>query len=537
MIDWSARADCNYAFDYEGIFADIREHKDKLIQEEFIEYKRKTYRSLILNDLYFIVQFVLEIPKANHPFVVQACRDIQEGPKDMTLDIYAREHFKSTIITISETIQHAMANPEDAQGIFSYIAPRAEDFLFSIKQTFEQRAILKFCFPDIVWQKPETEAPKWSLDSGLVLKRKTTRKEASISAHGLVEGLPTGFHFERRVYDDIITEDIADSPYMIETVKRKFDSSQNCGTDFGTHRVVGTPYAHNDPLDYVKRKLIPGDIEEKRLYILREKPATDDGTRTGKPVLLSEDYLNKLRATSTFDCQQLLNPTPADTRKLEGKYLQPIEPKFIPRNVVRFQIVDPAGDDKNKGKSDAWAAAIIAVEPHGDDLGMSKVFIEDMFIEPMREEEAPDRIARQHLSAKGIIQQVGVEKVALSTTEIHVSNALAKYHRYISVKNGSLVILTPAGRDKKKRIERALAWPLYNSKIFYSTAIPSHYIDRLKMEMDFHPKWHDDGMDMLAYLYDMIRDYKYGWNEEWEEDDEQKDNVIQMRETSNITGY
>jgi hypothetical protein len=525
LVDFTPNASCNYRNNYPAIFRDIA---DGVIPE------KGAWRSLILGDLFFIVMFVLEIPRVNHPFWVDACWDVETGPKDMTLDIWAREHGKSSIITIAETIQYALAHPEHAQGIFSYIRPRSKDFLFAIKSAFESKEILKQCFPDVVWQNPQSESPRWSLDDGLVLKRRTTRKEATISAHGLTEGLPTGFHFERRVYDDIVTEDIADSVDIIEKVKLKFDSSQNCGTDGGFQRVVGTPYSHNDPLDYIKRKVIFGDTDGRPLYCLRQKPATDDGTRTGKPVLLSEKYLNQLKSTSTFDCQQLLNPTPEDVRKLEGKYLMPIEPKMIPRNVYKFMVVDPAGDNTNASKGDAWAVGVIAVEPYGDDLGMSRIFIEDLVIQPMREEEAPETIARMYLKA-GLVQQVGVEKVALSTTEIHVSNALAKYHRYISQANGTLVILTPAGRDKKKRIERAIAWPLYNSKIFYSTEIASAYIDRLKMEMDYHPKWHDDGIDMLSYLYDMIRDYKFGWFEDYEEDERKVVGINDGR--SSYTGY
>ncbi|PIW33319.1 MAG: hypothetical protein COW28_04135, partial [bacterium (Candidatus Ratteibacteria) CG15_BIG_FIL_POST_REV_8_21_14_020_41_12] len=62
-------------------------------------------------------------------------------------------------------------------------------------------------FPDVVWRNPKRDAPLWSLDEGLVFKRKTNRKEPTISAWGLTEGMPTGLHFERRVYDDIVTED------------------------------------------------------------------------------------------------------------------------------------------------------------------------------------------------------------------------------------------------------------------------------------------------------------------------------------------
>ena len=52
-----------------------------------------------------------------------------------------------------------------------------------------------------------------------------------------------------------------------------------------------------------------------------------------------------------------------------------------------------------------------------------------------------------------------------------ISNA-SREGRYISVDNNTLVILRPSGRDKAHRIEAALAWPLFNSKIFISSAVP-----------------------------------------------------------------
>ena len=70
-------------------------------------------------------------------------------------------------------------------------------------------------------------------------------------------------------------------------------------------------------------------------------------------------------------------------------------------------------------------------------------------------------------------------------------------------------MLRPAGRNKKKFIESALAWPLNNSKLFYSSLVPSRYIDRLKQEMQNFPLWHDDCLNILAYLYDILRDYHF----------------------------
>lgn len=509
-LDWNPNPDCEYTHDYERIFHDIATGSLNRI---------RTYKNLILEDLYFIVQFVLaipphvdEIPFCNSKFVVEACKTIQNGPKDYTLDVWAREHFKSTIITIAETIQHALKYPDHSQAIFSYTSPVAKKFLFSIKEAFETKTILQECFPDIVWASPKSEAPIWSIDGGIILKRNTTRKEPTVSAWGLTEGMPTGLHFERRVYDDISTEDIATSYEMMEKVKLKFDSSQNLGTISGTHRVTGTYYDYNDPLMYIKDKVEMDEEDQSSkypTYTYREKPATDNGARSGKPVFLTQKRLNALKNTKTFDCQQLLNPSPEDVRKLSSKFLQLIDRKDIPKKLVKFLVVDPAGDNKD-GSGNSWAIGVVGFKPELDDLGLSECYIIDLLIAPLREEEAPDEIASM-FTLNGFIDKVGIEKVSQSSTELHVKNALAKKGRVINEESGRLVILRPAGRNKKKRISNYLAWPLYNSKIYINKSIRNVYIDRLKSEMDRFPAWEDDGIDMLSYSYEMASDYHDVW--------------------------
>lgn len=516
------RDDCPYRYDY-------RKVAEMIATKEVDEIN--ILRDLILNDLFFIVFFILKIPIANCPFVVKSCREVEDGPKDYTLDLWAREHFKSSIITLAETLQFSLANQNSVTGIFSYVRPVAKKFLFTLKETFQKENILSDCFPDVVWRNCEKEAPLWSLDEGLILRRDSNRKEPTISAWGLTEGMPIGMHFDRRVYDDISTEDMADSVDMMEKVKTKFDSSQNLGTFEGHHRVIGTYYHHVDPLTYIRGIKTP---EGSPRYFYRFKPGSDDGTATGRPVLVPQKRWDDLKLTRTFNCQQLLDPSPLSDMKLNPDFLLPIERRMIPKNLYRFLLVDQAGDLATaKARSgaglDSWAVGVLGVEPFTDDIGQSKVFIEDLWITPASESEATEQIVRMYLRA-GMIMGVGVERVGLSSTHSNVAKALQAVGRYVSFeKGGSGILLHPLGQGskgggwKKKMIESALAWPLNNGKIFYSSAVPMNYIERLKMEMRNFPVWHDDGMNMMAYLYSQIlKSMTFGMAEEESEAEKKK---------------
>ena len=485
------------------------------------------YRELIKNDLFFLLYFIVkpftdEASRAmvNHPFVVQACREVELGPKDFTLDVWARFHYKSSIITTAETIQYQLNNPEHATGIFSFKSSVAKDFLFSIKETFQRERILHDCFADVVWSNCEKEASLWSIDEGIVLKRKTNRREASISAHGLIEGMPTGLHFERRVYDDIVTKDLVKTVDMMEDVKEAYDTSQNLKTlTGGHHRVLGTYYHHNDPLIYVRDKK---DLEGNSRYTYRHKPATHDGTANGVPVLMTQESLDELKGDTSFNAQQLLNPTPDSEIALNPDFLREVEHKLIPRG-FKFMIIDQAGDEESSNskyrKSDPWAMGIFRVEPKRDkEIGQCRVFIEDLWIETANESEAIDQAVRMYLKA-GVVQKLGVEKVGMTTTHIHIANALKARGRHVTFgelkdRGKTGVLLRPSGRNKRKFIEAALSWPLNNSMWYYSKECPTPPIERLKMEMKNFPYWHDDALNICAYLYDIIQNYNFSMEDQ-----------------------
>jgi hypothetical protein len=500
-MDFTPIKGVNYKYNYTRIFEDIASKKvDEQKAHGWLKY-------LCLEDLWFMIYFILKVEPANHPWVVAACREVEDGPDDMTLELWAREHFKSTIFTIGETVQKMLKNPESRVGIFSHTKPNAKGFLRSIKILFESNQELKQLFPEILYENPHRDSPKWSEDDGLVLKRRGFYKESTIEANGLIEGMPVGKHYTDLVFDDIETQDVVATPEQIRKLKTMFDLAQNLGTQDSKQRVIGTTYHHQGVLMYVKEK---ADIHGKKIYNTRIKPATDDGTPSGKPVLLTQKKLDQLKSNEyVFACQQLLNPTPIGVRRFNSEDLKITKKEDIPSDLELFMTIDPAGDAFDKVRGDSWAVLLCGVDAEIDSLGASNVFVLDAMIDKMKPTEAIEEIVRMYLRG-GYIQKVGVEKVALSEVEIHVKKALEKAGRRISVEDKTLVILRPSGRSKNKRIEGALAWPFSNSKIHVSDNVPEKYIEIMKEEMDTYPySGKDDFLDGLAYLYDMIMDHTF----------------------------
>ncbi len=512
-MPFQKRSDCKYKYDYVALAKLIEESRSYTKEQRQAKpgiNELNLLRNAMQDDLWFIVYFVLKNPLANHPFIVEACREIEEETED-SLEVWARDHLKSTIITVARSCQKIFNDPEVRIGLFSAVRPLALAFLKVIRNVLESPFVTQ-CFPDVLYKDPYKEAEKWSeaVDGGLIVKRSGFYKEPTVSAWGLTEGMPTGFHLTDLIYDDIVVHDMQ-SPEIMQKVKDNFDISENLGTRDRRLTVVGTFYNHDDPLVYISAKSDP--ITGKKLFKTRKKAATENGELNGRSMFLPEATLAKKRASNLFFfyCQQLLDPTPRGARKLDRNRLIKVSKADLPNKLYKFMLIDGAGNEKRRDgrAADAWALGIVGVEPFRGDDGASDIYILDLCIEEMDLIEASQTAVDMYIKA-GRILKLAIEKVGISTTEIHIANALKAKGKYLSEDRGNLQILRPAGRQKHYRIESNLSWPLQNSKIHYLDTIPSAFIERLMLEMDKFPYWHDDGLDMLSYVYDVIKDYRFG---------------------------
>jgi hypothetical protein len=169
------------------------------------------------NDRFFLLCTLLRRRDAAIEWVYYKCREVEAWP-DGHLDLWARVHFKSTLITFAGTIQDIIDDPEVRICIFSFSNDAARAFVAQIKEELEVNDVLLKLYPDVFPQNAaERKAMRsWSVDGGLVVKRQGNPREATVEGHGLIEALPTGLHFPILVYDDVVTEREVSNPDMVK---------------------------------------------------------------------------------------------------------------------------------------------------------------------------------------------------------------------------------------------------------------------------------------------------------------------------------
>ncbi|MEN6302271.1 MAG: hypothetical protein ABFD96_06060 [Armatimonadia bacterium] len=306
---------------------------------------------LALNDLFYLLVGLCGRRDAIHPWLFDRVREVEASPNGH-LDLWARVHYKSTIITFAKTIQDILEDPELTVGIFSFSRQTAQKFLSQIMNELQRNEALKACFPDVLYWKPERESPRWSVDKGIVVKRQSNPKEATVEAWGLVEGQPTGAHFKLLIFDDLIEVRNVTNPEQIKKATEAWELSDNLGIGDGTiKRYVGTRYLLGDTY----QTMIDRKVVKVRLH-----PATHNGREDGKPVFLSQKRWDEMRVTqrSTLAAQMLQNPAAGKQAMFEGAWLRFYEIRPVTMNV--YIMADPSRG--RTARSDRTAIAVIGVD-------------------------------------------------------------------------------------------------------------------------------------------------------------------------------
>lgn len=443
-------------------------------------------RNLCLTDLYFLLRYACKRADMEHPWVFDRCREVQEAPNGY-LDLWAREHYKSTIITFGKTIQDVLGDPELTFGIFSHTRPIAKGFLRQIKREFEGNSLLLEWFPDVLWADPQKDAPKWSEDDGIILRRKSNPKESTVEAWGLVDGHPTSKHFKRLVYDDVVTKESVNTPDMIAKTTEALELSYSLGAMNGERRFIGTRYHFNDSYKTLK---------DRKTAIAREHPATEDGTMDSAPVLLSKERLAEKRRDMgiyTFGCQLLLNPKADEQQGFRREWIRHYRNAPNASRTNNYILVDAASE--KKATSDYTSMFCVG-------LGSDKnYYILDMIRDRLSLTQRADRLFDWHRKYRP--QQVRYEKYGMMADIEHIRDRQEREtYRFEVIEVGGQV-------SKADRVRRLV--PLFEQgRIYFPHTL--HITDyegvvrdlvRDFVEEEYAPfpvAIHDDMLDALARI-------------------------------------
>lgn len=445
-------------------------------------------RRLCREDLYYLLTVACKRRDIDHDWLYERIREVEASPNGH-LDLWAREHYKSTIITFGKTIQDILNDPEITVGIFSHTRPIAKGFLEQIMRELERNTFLQNLFPEILYKNPRSEAPKWSLDSGMCVKRKTNPKEQTVEAWGLVDGQPTGKHFSLLIYDDTVTRESVTTPEQIKKVTSAWELSLNLGARGGHERYIGTRYHANDTY----RTMIDRGSVRPRVYA-----ATTNGRLDGEPAFLSSELLAKKRRDMgpyTFGTQMLQNPVADNAMGFKEEWLKFYKNVQDTKGWNIYLLVDPA--NKRKKTNDYTVMAVIGLAPD------QNYYLLDGVRDRLNLTQRTEKLFELHMKWQPL--GVGYEEYGMQADVEHVEYVMEqRNYRFNITRLGG-------GQVKEDRIGKLV--PIFEQHRFWLPEALSFVSregkreDFVRLFLDdeytaFPVSTHDDMLDCLARILD-----------------------------------
>lgn len=526
-LSWDGfEAECAKVRDYHAkVNATWQEMKEKKKEKAWL-------RRMCRTDLYFLLYYILGRKdmfciedretgeKLERPWLFRRCAEVQAAP-DGYLDIWARDHYKTTIITYAKTIQDILIDPELTVCIYAYNMGLAKKVLRQMKHTFESCEALKRLFPDILYSDEHETGWKdskgvwhrrqWTDDS-ITVKRRTNPKEATVECSGLVEGQRTGGHYRLLIFDDTVTLDSVRTSEQIRKTTEAAFMAFNTGSSGDLRiRFIGTRYSLYDTYSDILGK---GRIKARihPCYLMKE-----DGTLSDTPALYTQetiDFKKANTASGVFETQMLCDPKANIAMAFDPLWIRYVDEIdwSVPMNIG--VICDPAGSTKTRSDFTVfWVVAHTCED---------KYIVLDLVRDKIELDQKWDwlKILVSKYTNDGRKPTVYYEQVSMQSDISH-------FEKMKSVESFDMEIKAVSGRPKLRMGTASAGLPLKEQRIgalqplfkqgrisFYRNMGPkSSNFEKRDVDMlqqfieDEYSKYpfcrHDDGLDCLSRIADL----------------------------------
>jgi phage terminase large subunit-like protein len=508
---WEPHKNAKYRYDYTQWIAAIAKSADGIrsAKEKGVKAEERshtgTYLGLVRQaaelDFFFFVYYILGHRFFNTPWHVERIYELADN-HNMTIDLWPREFGKSTLITQDLNMWLILKDPERTVGILSYNRALAKSKLLAIKTSFETNGLMRAVWKHVIWENPKEQAPKWSLDDGIVLKRTSVVPEGTFEAWGLIDGQPTGKHFSDLMLDDLVTQNSVGTVEQIQKTKEMFTMGLNLGRRGGEYRICGTVYHFAD---------LHVELEKSGDWTVRKYPAPDEGLESW---ITSEELMKKrsLMGRDTYASQMLLNPIAEGIRTFELSWLDRCYYRSYPEGMNFHIVVDPAGG-KNKA-NDYTVMWVFGVDYD------KNFFIVDGLRDRLSLNEKWEKLISFVLKWRP--RSVGYEKYGMQGDIEYVEEKMRETGQYFTLITLNHIKATEdsngaAGKDRIKLLQPKFEF----GKIKLPTYLPSYtcgksvdLISTFIMEeyMQYPFPTHDDMLDALSRTCDPRMNIIYPMN-------------------------
>lgn len=298
---------------------------------------KETLRMTAEADFFFFCYVILDLP-VNHPFLMARCYEVQNDLNNNMLYLWSRDHWKSTLITFAFTLWTLINNPTYTFAIFSNSKAIARPHFMLIKRTCESNTLLRTIWSDIFHADPRKQRDiGWSEESGLFFKT-SKFKDAGVGYFGLIDSMPTGGHYHRKIIDDLVDLNNIGTYFMMQKVLEAYKMADNLGRGNDTiEKVIGTRYRFGDLYESIeamevhKMSRVPAEVDEQG------NPKYD-----GYPVYLSRETLaqKKKKQGNVYYAQMLQIPLKQGSAKFKSDWLSFYD--NLPEDLNYYIISDPA---------------------------------------------------------------------------------------------------------------------------------------------------------------------------------------------------
>jgi hypothetical protein len=267
----------------------------------------KKYRYLCKHNLWFLATTVLGYDKLSPTLHGHLCRWMEESDRDQFREfLLPRGHYKSTIITVADSIRAALPDdsgtapwprnlgPDIKLCIGHEVHESACRFLFAISTHFLSNPLLMGLFPECVPNPKRQRVNKQELE---LPRSKAGIIEPTFDTIG-VGGRAQGRHYNYLKMDDLFGDKARDSEAERKSTYDWFDNIQSFFSSFkddhldliGTRWAMDDIYAHAhemyeddlkkyirsceeiNPKTGLKEPIFPEEFPQDKLKILKRKP-------------------------------------------------------------------------------------------------------------------------------------------------------------------------------------------------------------------------------------------------------------------------